>query len=260
MRVPGTRRRACSRPRPTARTCGWSIRRSTRSSSPARNPDREVVFFGLGFETTMPTTALTVMRGRRRTASATSRSSATTSPSPPTIKAMLDSPEMVLDGFVGPGHVSMVIGTSALRLHRARLPQAARGRGLRAARHPAVGADGARAAARGPRRGGEPVFPRGAGGRQPRRHRRRRGVFELRRSSSNGAASARSTIRGCRSATAYAAFDAERKFGSATAPDASSRRARGPCQCGEVLKGVHQAAGSARYSAPPAPRRRRSAR
>src|ERR1700729_4064998 len=30
----------------------------------------------------------------------------------PTIKAILDSPELTLDGFLGPGHVSMVIGTS----------------------------------------------------------------------------------------------------------------------------------------------------
>jgi hydrogenase expression/formation protein HypD len=30
----------------------------------------------------------------------------------PTIKAILDSPELTLDGFVGPGHVSTVIGTA----------------------------------------------------------------------------------------------------------------------------------------------------
>ena len=30
---------------------------------------------------------------------------------PPPIKALLDDPDMKLDGFVGPGHVSMVIGT-----------------------------------------------------------------------------------------------------------------------------------------------------
>ena len=30
----------------------------------------------------------------------------------PTIKAILDSPDVKLDGFIGPGHVSMVIGTS----------------------------------------------------------------------------------------------------------------------------------------------------
>src|SRR3546814_6082456 len=30
----------------------------------------------------------------------------------PTVKAILDSPDLQLDGFLGPGHVSMVIGTS----------------------------------------------------------------------------------------------------------------------------------------------------
>jgi hydrogenase expression/formation protein HypD len=33
----------------------------------------------------------------------------------PTIKAILDSPEIDLDGFLGPGHVSMVIGTRPYR-------------------------------------------------------------------------------------------------------------------------------------------------
>ena len=45
MRVPGSKK-SLLRPRPTAPTCAWSIRRSTRSTSPASNPDREVVFFG----------------------------------------------------------------------------------------------------------------------------------------------------------------------------------------------------------------------
>ena len=31
----------------------------------------------------------------------------------PTIKAILDSPDLHLDGFLGPGHVSMVIGTTS---------------------------------------------------------------------------------------------------------------------------------------------------
>ncbi len=43
-----------------------------------RNPDREVVFFAIGFETTAPATAVTLLRARAE-ASATSRPSATTS-------------------------------------------------------------------------------------------------------------------------------------------------------------------------------------
>jgi hydrogenase expression/formation protein HypD len=75
-----------------------------------RHPDREVVFFGLGFETTMPSTALTVQQAARegRTNFSLFCNHILV---PPPIKALLDDPDMQLDGFVGPGHVSMVIGT-----------------------------------------------------------------------------------------------------------------------------------------------------
>jgi hydrogenase expression/formation protein HypD len=76
-----------------------------------KNPDREVVFFAIGFETTMPSTALTILQ-------AASDSIKNFSvfcnhiTIVPTIKAILDSPGLHLDGFLGPGHVSMVIGTA----------------------------------------------------------------------------------------------------------------------------------------------------
>ncbi|MDB5981109.1 MAG: hypD [Pseudomonas sp.] len=73
------------------------------------NPTREVVFFALGFETTMPSTALTVLRAESEGIDnfAVFCNHITIIP---TIKAILDSPELTLDGFLGPGHVSMVIG------------------------------------------------------------------------------------------------------------------------------------------------------
>jgi len=76
-----------------------------------RNPDREVVFFGLGFETTMPSTALTVLQAE---ADGVANFSIFCNHITivPTIKAILDSPDLHLDGFLGPGHVSMVIGTA----------------------------------------------------------------------------------------------------------------------------------------------------
>ncbi len=74
------------------------------------NPDREVVFFALGFETTMPSTALTVLQAE--TQGVTNFSIFCNHITIiPTIKAILDSPEMQIDGFLGPGHVSTVIGT-----------------------------------------------------------------------------------------------------------------------------------------------------
>ena len=76
-----------------------------------KNPDREVVFFGLGFETTMPSTALTILQAE---AEGIENFSVFCNHITivPTIKAILDSPGLQLDGFLGPGHVSMVIGTA----------------------------------------------------------------------------------------------------------------------------------------------------
>lgn len=75
------------------------------------NPEREIVFFGPGFETTMPSTALTVLQaeadGVRNFSVFCNHITIA-----PTIKAVLDSPDIHLDGFLGPGHVSMVIGAA----------------------------------------------------------------------------------------------------------------------------------------------------
>ncbi|HEY9732509.1 MAG TPA: hydrogenase formation protein HypD [Drouetiella sp.] len=74
-----------------------------------KNKEREVIFFALGFETTMPSTALTVLQAEEDGLENFSLfcNHITTVP---TIKAILDSPGMQLDGFVAPGHVSMVVG------------------------------------------------------------------------------------------------------------------------------------------------------
>ncbi|MGF6899433.1 hydrogenase formation protein HypD [Paraburkholderia sp. GAS348] len=74
------------------------------------NPDREVIFFGLGFETTMPSTAMTVLQAQAKQIHNFSLFCNHITIIP-TIKAILDSPDLHLDGFLGPGHVSMVIGT-----------------------------------------------------------------------------------------------------------------------------------------------------
>lgn len=78
-----------------------------------KNPDKEVVFFALGFETTMPSTALTVLQAEREGIGNFSLfcNHITTVP---TIKAILDSPDMHIDGFIAPGHVSMVVGERPL--------------------------------------------------------------------------------------------------------------------------------------------------
>ncbi len=75
-----------------------------------KHRDREIVFFGLGFETTMPSTALTILQAEREgvTNFSVFCNHITIVP---TIKAILDSPDIRIDGFLGPGHVSMVVGT-----------------------------------------------------------------------------------------------------------------------------------------------------
>ena len=74
-----------------------------------KNPGREVVFFGLGFETTMPSTAFTILRAAEEGIGNFSVFCNHIT-IVPTMRAILESPDLRLDGFLGPGHVSMVIG------------------------------------------------------------------------------------------------------------------------------------------------------
>ncbi|MBX6381569.1 MAG: hydrogenase formation protein HypD [Microbispora sp.] len=73
------------------------------------NPDRRVVFMAIGFETTAPSTAMTILRaaaeGVRNFSVFCNHVTII-----PAIKAILDSPDLRLDGFIGPGHVSTIIG------------------------------------------------------------------------------------------------------------------------------------------------------
>ncbi len=73
------------------------------------NKNREVIFFALGFETTMPSTALTVLQAEADGLDNFSLfcNHITTVP---IIESILNTSGMQLDGFVAPGHVSMVVG------------------------------------------------------------------------------------------------------------------------------------------------------
>ena len=78
------------------------------------NPARQVVFFAIGFETTTPSTAVTLLRARAegiRNFSLFANHVTII----PAIRAILDSPDLRLDGFIGPGHVATVIGTRPFR-------------------------------------------------------------------------------------------------------------------------------------------------
>jgi hydrogenase expression/formation protein HypD len=73
------------------------------------NPDREVVFFAIGFETTAPSTALTLKRAKAEGVPNFSCMCNHVTIVPP-LRALLDSPDLRLDGFIGPGHVSTIVG------------------------------------------------------------------------------------------------------------------------------------------------------
>ena len=107
---------ACSRPRLKAPMCAWSIPSTTRSISPGRIRTREVVFFAIGFETTTPPSAVAI-----RKAKAEGLSNFTVFCNhvltPAAIHHILESPEIrsigsvSIDAFLGPSHVSAVIGS-----------------------------------------------------------------------------------------------------------------------------------------------------
>lgn len=83
-----------------------------------RERDREVVFFAIGFETTTPPTALAIRQAEREGLNHFSVFCNHVL-TPPAIVAILDGTgsesveSVALDGFVGPAHVSTVIGTRA---------------------------------------------------------------------------------------------------------------------------------------------------
>ena len=78
------------------------------------NPDKHVVFFAVGFETTAPSTAVTLVRAKQLGVKNFSVFVNHVTIVPP-LKAILESPDLRLSGFLGPGHVSTVVGTRPYR-------------------------------------------------------------------------------------------------------------------------------------------------
>jgi hydrogenase expression/formation protein HypD len=74
------------------------------------NPDKHIVFIGIGFETTAPTIAASVLQAERENV----KNYAVLSlhkVTPPVMKAILHLGEVKLNGIICPGHVSAVIGS-----------------------------------------------------------------------------------------------------------------------------------------------------
>ena len=78
-----------------------------------KNPNKEIVFFAIGFETTMPNTALTVLQAQREERYNLSLlcNHVTTFP---VLRALLETDDSpALDAFIAPGHVATVVGANA---------------------------------------------------------------------------------------------------------------------------------------------------
>lgn len=117
MRVPGSNRTSLMK----AKASGADIRMVYSTLDALRiareNPDREVVFFAIGFETTTPPTALAIRQAAaEKLGNFTVFCNHVLTPS--AIQNILESPEIRklgsvrIDGFVGPAHVSTVIGSN----------------------------------------------------------------------------------------------------------------------------------------------------
>ncbi|HET9060029.1 MAG TPA: hydrogenase formation protein HypD [Acidimicrobiales bacterium] len=74
-----------------------------------REPGRRVVFFAIGFETTTPSSAVTILQAHQRGVRNFSVFCNHVTIIPP-LRAVLDAPDVGIDGFIGPGHVSAVTG------------------------------------------------------------------------------------------------------------------------------------------------------
>lgn len=75
------------------------------------NPDRPVVFLGVGFETTAPTIAASIAQAKAQGINNYSVISLAKL-CPPVMKALLDGGEIKIDGIICPGHVSTIIGAA----------------------------------------------------------------------------------------------------------------------------------------------------
>ena len=79
-----------------------------------QNPEREVIFMGVGFETTTPTIAATILEAAAQGLKNFSVYCAHKT-TPPALRAIANDPETTIDGFILPGHVSTITGLAPFR-------------------------------------------------------------------------------------------------------------------------------------------------
>ncbi len=111
MRVPGKDRQSLL----SAKARGAAVKLVLGSGEALRiareNPTKEVVFFAIGFETTTPTTAV-ALRAARDGGMTNFSVLCNHVLTPSALSAILASDQVKVDGVVGPGHVSTIIGSA----------------------------------------------------------------------------------------------------------------------------------------------------
>ena len=109
LRVPGSKGDSLQKLRAVGADIRVIVSAADCMSLADANRDKEVVFMGIGFETTSPTIASMLKESRARSMKNFSVFSVH-KVIPPAIKALIDDPALNIDGFLCPGHVSVIIG------------------------------------------------------------------------------------------------------------------------------------------------------
>ena len=194
---------------------------------------RKVVFLGIGFETTTPTVAAVVRRAKEEGARNFSVL-AMNKVIPPALKALVEAPDLSVDGFICPGHVSTIIGTEPYRAaaETYRIPCVVAGFEpldiLQAVAMLVAQIEGGEAKVEIQYRRG--VSPRG----NPKARAVMEEVFEVCDSVWRGLGTLPASGLGV--APAYEEFDAGRIY---DIPEVEGREPAG-CICGEILKGIRE--------------------
>jgi len=195
------------------------------------NPGRQVVFLGIGFETTAPTVAAAILQAQAKgidNFSVLCLHKLT----PPATKAILDAGEVRVSGIIGPGHVTTVIGSDAWEFlpRDYGIPCAIAGFEpldiLQAIYFLVDSLENDAPAVRNAYQ--RTVVTAG----NPVAQRMMQDVFAVAPAEWRGLGTLPAS--GLKLANGYQAFDAERRFAVKTFP---SREPKG-CRCGEVLRGV----------------------
>ena len=115
LRVPGTEGRSLERERANGADIAVIDSAADCLTIAQRHPEKEVVFMGIGFETTSPAAASVVKSARKAGIENLSLLSFHKL-IPPAIAALIEDPALSVDGFILPGHVSTIVGAAAYSL------------------------------------------------------------------------------------------------------------------------------------------------